>query len=90
MVPLVVGRGNISADSSSARSLASGKEAAVAAGAVGGHVEALALSGAVAFSRLEFWRLSRVLLKAEFTCISAVLPQGNSASAVGIKRRNVN
>lgn len=89
VVSLVVGRGNISPDSSSALSLASGKDAAVAPGAVGGHVEVLTLSGAVEFSRLEFCCLSRVLLKAEFTCTSAVLPQGNSASGVGDKRRNV-
>lgn len=48
----------------------------------GGHGEVLTLSGAVAFSRLELSRPSRVLLKAEFTCVSAVFPQGNSAGEV--------
>lgn len=60
------------------------------AGVEGGHGEVLTLSGTVVFSRLEFSRPSRVLLKAEFTCVSAVFPQGNSAGVVKKNRGNVN
>lgn len=58
----------------------------VVAGAEGGGAEALTLSGMVPFSRLEFWGWSRALPKSEFTCVKAVLPQGNSASVVEDKK----
>lgn len=80
-------RGNPSSNSVSAESLETRKDSVVLAGVKGGDV--VVLFSELVFPRLEFSRPSRVLLNTEFASVRAVLPHGNSAGVVEIRRSHI-